>query len=116
MVTVDAHEIVLGVKHITEQMDIIIGRGVHNLYEKLIQVGEDVHNTRNFKNSFVAPVKINTHDWQIRNTADYSVVLSQGRHKVGGKWYGSLKWYYGLDPMLIKLKHDIINKFDEVTV
>ncbi len=111
---IQANSISIALDEITEGLDLILGRRVHKLYEDLVQVGEDVHDTRNFKKSFVAPLKLSKYAWQIRNTADYAVVLAQGRHTVNGKAYGSLKWYNGLDPMLVKLKYDVIKEFEKV--
>lgn len=106
--------LVIAFKEITKEMDIILGRGVHKLYADLLDVGEAVHDTRNFKHSFVAPKQIEPYKWRIQNTADYSVVLSQGRHTVNGKEYGSKKWQHGLDPMLVKLGIQLEKEFDKV--
>jgi len=104
----------IALDEITEELEVMLGRRVMQLYTDLVQVGEIVHDTRNFKESFVAPQKLEQYKWRIRNTADYAVVLAQGRHTVNGKAYGSLKWYHGLDPMLKMLELGLTTQFDKV--
>jgi len=104
----------LGFKEISEALDLIIGQEVHNMYSDLINIAEDIHVTRAFKKGFIAPRKINAHDWKITNTAPHAIVLAQGRHTINGKAYGSLGWYRGIDGNLIKLKADIQKRWREV--
>lgn len=100
---------------LTKEMDIAIGREVQKFNNLLIQKSRDVWDTGHFFRSWKAPLQ-NGYDWTIINTADYSPVLARGRRTINGRAYGSLNWANGLDPMLAKLKVDIINATDKIKV
>jgi len=104
----------IAVEEIVKEMDTIIADEVHKLYADLIQVGRDVWDTGAFFRGFSVPEQVSKYHWRIRNTADHAIVLAQGRYTIGGRAYGSLKWQHGLDPMLRKMKANIVNRFDEV--
>jgi len=106
----------IAVDEMTKEIDVAINREVHKFYKDMLQVGRDVRDTGHFFESFVAPRRIGKYGWNIRNTAKYAPVLARGRQTIGGKAYGSLKWYYGLSPMLDKLQVDIIKETDKIKV
>jgi len=104
----------IALDEIVKEMDTIIADEVHKLYDDLIQVGYAVWDTGAFLRGFSVPEQLSKYEWRIRNTADHSVVLAQGRYEINGRAYGSLKWQHGLDPMLRKMKANIVNRFNEV--
>jgi len=106
----------IAVDEMTKEIDVAINREVHKFYKDLLQVGRAVWKDGIFFRNFVAPKRLGKYGWNIRNNADHSVVLARGRQVIGGKAYGSLKWYYGLSPMLDKLQVDIIKETDKIKV
>jgi len=107
-------DVSLAFKELTQEIEDIIADEVFTLYSDLINIAEKIHDTRAFKRGFTSPNKITPYKWRITNTADHAIVLAQGRHRIGGKEYGSLGWHGGLAPMLKKLERDIINRTDKV--
>jgi len=105
--------IVLDFEKMTKEIDQIIGEEVHNLFNDLKQKGEDVHDTRHFKNSIMSPRKT-SYGWVIHMKAKYSSILWEGRRQIGNKFYGSVNWFNGGAPMLQKTANDITREVDNV--
>ena len=108
-------DLVLVFKELTEEIDQVIGEEVHNLFNAIKQKGEDVHDTRFFKNSIKAPRRVGKMDWRIELKAKYSSILWSGRRKVGNRYYGSVNWYAGGLPMLKKMENKIVRRTDNVS-
>ena len=85
----------------------IVEDEVMALQNDLIDVGQDVWDTGEFKGSFAPLKKTSEVSWVIENYAEHSSILARGRRQVNGKWYGSLNWVDGLDPMIEKLNAKI---------
>ena len=107
-------------KELNDEVYDIIKEEVVNLHNDLIDVGEAVRDTGNFKNSF-APIQNSSRwTWSIDNDAHseegyyYASLLARGRLKVGGKWYGSKAWSKGLTPMLRKTNRTIEERADKI--
>ena len=112
-ITVDTRELTLAVGELTEELELIIGQEVHKLHTKILQKGRDVYDTGHFFRSIRSPVK-RGNNWRIALRADYSSILWSGRNndlKIGSK-----KWYYGGNPMLKNMEHEIIKRADDVIV
>jgi len=97
----------LAVKEMTTEIEEVIEDRVVELYNDLIQKGEDVRDTGEFKNSFSNIRRLSATWWQISNDAPHAPILFRGRRVVGGKAYGSLKWAAGFAPMKKKFEKDI---------
>jgi len=106
-------DLTLAFEEVTEEIEQIIGEEVHNLFRGLKQAGRDVHDTWHFMRSIKAPVK-NGYNWKIELKAKYSSILWRGRHKVGNKEYGSLKWYNGGQPMIYKMEREIERRTNDI--
>jgi len=83
-------------------------------HNKLIDVGEKVRDTGNFKNSFLPIQRVSRYKFHIHNSAPYASILARGRVNVNGRAYGSLKWQHGLSPMMKKLETKIKKRVDDV--
>jgi len=92
---------------ISKEIVDIVEDEVVALQNDLIDVGQAVWDTGEFKNSFAPLKKLSWASWVIRNDAEHSSILARGRRQVNGKWYGSLNWVDGLDPMIKKLNDNI---------
>jgi len=113
-VKVVSDNLVLKFNELTEELDQIIGEEVHELFNALKEKGEDVHDTRHFKNSIKAPVK-RGENWRIVLKAKHSSILWSGRRAVAGRWYGSENWAGGGEPMLQKTGNNIERKARNVS-
>ena len=102
----------------TEQIEDIFEDEVVKLHNDLIDVGEAVRDTGNFKNSFSPIMHPSRYRWVIENDAhsvggfDYASILARGRLYVNGRWYGSVHWPKGLTPMLRKTARNIKRRVD----
>ena len=105
---------------LNKQVHDIIEEEVVGLHNELIDVGEDVKDTGNFKNSFTPIMKKSKWTWVIENEAHskdgfhYAGILARGRINVGGKWMGSVAWKSGLTPMLRKTDRAIQKRTDRI--
>lgn len=103
----------LAFKELTDEIDRIIGDEVHMLHRDIVQKGQDVWDTGNFKRKIQAPMRTGD-GWRIALRATYSDILWRGRRVIGGRAYGSLKWYGGGQPMLKKTELNIIRRANNV--
>ena len=106
-------DLVLVFKELTEEIDQVIGEEVHNLFSAIKQKGEDVHDTRFFKNSIKAPRRVGKMDWRIELKAKYSSILWAGRDN--DLKQGSLNWYDGGAPMLRDMERTITRRTDAIS-
>ena len=111
-----ASDIDLVFKELNQQVYDIIEDEVIQLHNDLIDVGERIRQTGNFKNSFSQITKHSNWQWEISNEAPYASILARGRLKVGGRWYGSVGWAKGLTPMLRKAERNIKQKSDRISL
>lgn len=109
-----SHSIKIAFKMLTDDAFEIIEEEIVNLHNDLIDVGEKIHDTRNFKNSFSPIQKVSKWHWRIENDAEYADILSRGRRVVNGKAYGSLGWYHGISPMIQKTSKNIDRRVGNV--
>lgn len=114
VVEVDSSELLLAYDEITEELDQIIGEEVMALHAEIVQKGQDVYDTGNFKRKIQAPKRLGKYGWSIALKAKYSSILWRGRRTIGNKEYGSLKWYGGGMPMLYKMQSKIRQRFENV--
>jgi len=101
---------------LNDQVHEIIEDEMVVFHNELIDVGEKVKDTGNFKNSFSPITKESTWVWYISNDAPYASILARGRHVIRGKEYGSLNWKKGLTPMLRKVERRIKQKTDRIVL
>jgi len=73
---------------LTEELELIIQDEVVALQSELIVIGEKIHVTRNFKNSWTDVKKLGDMSWEFFNKADYASILARGRR---GQ-HGGLGW------------------------
>ena len=105
---------------LNKQVEDIIEDEIVMLHNDLIDVGERVRDSGNFKNSFSPIQKNSGWSWSIENDAHsednfyYASILARGRLNVAGKWYGSYKWAKGLTPMLRKTERQITRRADKI--
>ena len=92
----------------------IIEDEIVSFHNNLIDAGQAVWNTGNFKNSFSPIMRITPTKWRIENDASYASILARGRRLVNGKWYGSVKWAGGVMPMIEKLKINVERKTNAI--
>ncbi|RLA68954.1 MAG: hypothetical protein DRG09_06925 [Epsilonproteobacteria bacterium] len=92
----------------------IVEEEVIGLHNDLIDAGQAVWLSGNFKNSFAPVIKKGDFEWRIENDADYASILARGRRLVNGRMYGSEKWARGMDPMIAKMEDKIEKRTDAI--
>ena len=112
-ITVNSDELLISYKEMTDEIDQIIFDEVKNLRNDLKEIGEKIKVTRHFKNSIMATKKTK-YGWVIHMKAKYSSILWAGRRQIDGRYYGSLGWYNGGEPMLRKMGNDITRRVKDV--
>ena len=114
------HDLDLVFKELNQQVFDIIEEEVIQLYNDLIDVGENVRDSGNFKSSFSKAVKLSNWKWEIKNEADYASILARGylpcESCKNPRMIGSPKWEKGLDPMLRKVNRNIKEKTDKISL
>ena len=106
--------------HLTEEIEEIMEEEMVNLHNDLIDVGEAVRDTGNFKMSFSKVQNLKPYVWSIENDAHsergfhYASILARGRMNVGGKWYGSIHWAKGLTVMVRATERAIQRRVSEL--
>ena len=101
---------------VSDEIAEIVEEEVIELHNRLIDAGQAVWLTGNFKNMFAPVIKMSAYSWRIENDADYADILARGRRQVGGRWYGSTKWSEGLDPMIAEMVKNIEDKANAIRV
>ena len=104
------YDVSLAFEKLTDDISEIIEEETIQLHNDLIDVGEAVRDTGNFKNSWLPIRKHTPFKYTLRNSAEYASILARGRRFVGGRWYGSVKWYEGITPMLKEFEKNIEKK------
>lgn len=97
---------------VSDRIAEIVEEEIVELHNDLIDAGQDVWDTGNFKNSFAPIQKYSAYSWRIENDAEYASILARGRRTVGGRAYGSLKWSGGIDPMIAGMESKIKERTD----
>lgn len=104
------YDVSLAFEKLTEDISEIIEDEVIRLHNDLIDVGERVRDTGNFKESWLPIQKRSPFKFTLHNSAEYASILARGR--VGR--YGSKKWARGISPMLKEFEKNIEKKADDV--
>ena len=99
--------LVLELDSLTDEMLDMVEDEVFILHNKLLDAGQAVWLSGDFRNGFAPVERLSDTHWIIKNDVDYASILANGRVNVGGRWYGSIKWEHGIDPMLAKMEETI---------
>lgn len=95
---------------IIKKRDIIIKEEAFNFYGDLVSVSPV--RTGSFRAAW--DIKEKENGWRISNNMEYAITLWNGRRKVGKRWYGSLQWPEGGDPMLQELNGRLQKRLDVI--
>ncbi len=106
--------VLLEFEDVNDEIEEIVEEEVVQLQNDLIDAGQAMWDTGNFKNSFAPLRKHSAFHWTILNDADYASILARGRRNVGGRMYGSEKWAGGIAPMIKKLEDNIERRTDVI--
>ena len=104
------YDVALAFEKLTDDISEIIEDETIQLHNDLIAVGEEIHVTRNFKNSWLPIQKHTPFKFTLHNKAEYASILARGRR---GR-YGSKKWADGIAPMLKQFEKNIEKKAEHV--
>ena len=104
------------IKELTAEIEDILEDNMIAFQNDLIQKGQDVYDTGEFKNSNMPLTQYSTFHFEFINTAFHSSILARGRRVVNGMWMGSEHWAGGIDPMVDYYEKKIQKEADAIRI